>query len=316
MKQTDKIIRQLNKLCGLNAEQSSPDGEFFDVFCDERTNKTYFAIEADGERTVFAIDGVGDDKRKLALLAREYASRLISDKTTAQPMRDFLNGSGEVPSGVRPGRSDYYVFAVYGKNKGGAVLEYLTAVSDKGDFVADMGDDVAAFCRETRGSDYRSAGEFAAILRDNIAEEIKCDIKIGVGGTAHGVFELPALYAHAQSALVSGAQFDPQNNIYSYKEYALLKALSQLSSSEKESYIKTVLDKSYREVLNDAELISAADAIINHSLNISEASRSVYMHRNTLIYRLDKIEKLTGLDIRNFNDAMTFRVACLVYKML
>ena len=69
-------------------------------------------------------------------------------------------------------------------------------------------------------------------------------------------------------------------------------------------------------MLSDEELMAAADAFIKHSLNISEASRSMYVHRNTIIYRLDKIEKLTGLNIRSFNDAMTFRVACLVYKML
>ena len=62
--------------------------------------------------------------------------------------------------------------------------------------------------------------------------------------------------------------------------------------------------------------MTAADAFIKHSLNISEASRSMYVHRNTLIYRLDKIERVTGLNIRNFNDAMTFRIAYMISKLI
>ncbi len=77
-----------------------------------------------------------------------------------------------------------------------------------------------------------------------------------------------------------------------------------------------MLDKNYREVLADEELMTAADAFIKHSLNISEASRSMYVHRNTLIYRLDKIERVTGLNIRNFNDAMTFRIAYMISKLI
>ncbi len=95
-----------------------------------------------------------------------------------------------------------------------------------------------------------------------------------------------------------------------------MRILSELPQSETEKYIKTVLDKNYREVLADEELMTAADAFIKHSLNISEASRSMYVHRNTLIYRLDKIERITGLNIRNFNDAMTFRIAYMISKLI
>ena len=164
--------------------------------------------------------------------------------------------------------------------------------------------------------DYQSAGEFASVLKENLTEEIKGNVKIGVGGVAHGASELPQYYAYAKSALINGAEYDPKSDIYSYKEYALIKALSELPEATKEKYVKTVLDRNYRDVTADEELMAAADAFLQYSLNISEASRNMYVHRNTLIYRLDKLEKLTGLNIRNFADAVTFRTACLIHKML
>lgn len=253
--------------------------------------------------------------RATVALAREYVISAIS-RTDTDPIRSFLDG-GNPPPNVHVGKADYYVFAVFCAARSKRVYEYLLAMSTSEDFVAVMNDNITAFCKKADDdNDYQSAGEFAAVLHENLSEEIEGKIKIGVGGVAHGASELPLYYSHARSALVGGAEFDPNNDIYSYKEYALIKALSELPTGTKEKYVKTVLDRNFRAVLEDEELMSAADAFIKHSLNISEASRSMYVHRNTLIYRLDKIEKMTGLNIRNFNDTMTFRTAYLISKML
>lgn len=63
-------------------------------------------------------------------------------------------------------------------------------------------------------------------------------------------------------------------------------------------------------------MVNTAEEFLANSLNVSEASRNLFMHRNTLMYRLDKIERITGLDIRNFSDAVTFRVIAVLYKLL
>ena len=70
------------------------------------------------------------------------------------------------------------------------------------------------------------------------------------------------------------------------------------------------------EVLADEDMITTAEEFLENSLNISETSRNLYMHRNTLMYRLDKIERITGLNIRKFSDAVTFRVITILYKLL
>lgn len=319
MKQSQIIIENLKRACGLDVTETQlPDAmPACGVLCDETRGKTVFALPLGGKTYAFELDGAGENGLRLALLAREYSLAVATQPVDGDKgMRAFLNG-GATPVGVRVGAFDYYVFAVYCKDRQKSVLEYLSAMAGASDIVCDMTDDVIAFCKKVENdSDYQSAGEFAAVLRENLAEEIKYDVKIGVGGVAHGTSELAGMYGYANSALVSGAEFDPIGNIYSYKEYALLNMLYGLSVVERERYVKTVLDKNYRAVLSDDELMTAAIAFMNHSLNISEASRSMYVHRNTLIYRLDKIEKMTGLNIRSFNDAMTFRAAYLIFKTI
>ena len=70
------------------------------------------------------------------------------------------------------------------------------------------------------------------------------------------------------------------------------------------------------EVFEDEDMLSTAEEFLENSLNISETSRNLYMHRNTLMYRLDKIERITGLNIRKFSDAVTFRIITVLYKLL
>lgn len=319
MKQAENIIEQLKQVCGLTARSVEMPDAFMPngVLTDENNDVTVFSVPVGSKTLAFSVDGCGEQQRITAALAREFAIAVVCKTFRVDPVRQFLDGSGEIPQGVHVGRSDYYVFAIYAAKCDKNVREYLLTMADRDDFVAEMGDGITAFCKKTdNDTDYRSAGEFAAVLKENLTEEIKGKIKIGVGGVAHGASELPQFYSYAKSALVNGAEYDPQSDIYSYKEYALIKSLTSIPSVTMEKYVKTVLDRNYREVLNDSELMTAADAFLKHSLNISEASRSMFVHRNTLIYRLDKIEKATGLNIRNFNDAMTFRIACLLFKMI
>lgn len=316
--QLEYIIEQLKNICGLDIFRAELPQEMpgYGILQDVERDETTFSVSGDGKTYALMLKGSGSAHYAAAALAREYVASLAA-KSPTNALCEYLNGNGSLPLGVKAGKSDYFVFAVYSPSDDGGVCEYMSTVASVDDFVADMGDGVTAFCKRLDESDdYRSAGEFAVVLKENISEEIKAAVKIGVGGVAYGVNELPKLYICAKTALVGGAEFDPTNDIYSYKEYALIRLLSTLPSADKEQYVKTVLDRSYRDVLSDAELTSAADAFIKHSLNVSEASRNMYVHRNTLIYRLDKIERMTGLNIRNFNDAMTFRIACLVYKMI
>ncbi len=138
-------------------------------------------------------------------------------------MRAFLSGDGDTAAvGVRVGKFDYYVFALYGENGATAVRDYISAMSGADDLVADMSNGIIAFCKKVdNDSDYQSAGEFAVVLSENLAEEIKEKIRIGVGGVAHGgtpeVLCLCQIGARARRGIRSEKRYIFVQGICAYK---------------------------------------------------------------------------------------------------
>jgi carbohydrate diacid regulator len=96
----------------------------------------------------------------------------------------------------------------------------------------------------------------------------------------------------------------------------LVKMLEDASVQKLEEYFSQLTDESAKEIFEDEEMLSTAEEFLQHNLNAAETSRNLYMHRNTLLYRLEKIEKATGLNIRQFSDAVSFRVLTVLYKLL
>lgn len=211
----------------------------------------------------------------------------------------------------------YYMFSlVCPENRLASLMQFMSAFKGNGDILVRMDGGTIAYARECGGEDeYQSANEFATVLHDNLSEELPFKFKICIGDVVHAFDDMSAAYAHARFAGHYGSLIDPASDIYSYKEYALVKMLAEVKRDAFANYAGALVDENYREVLADAELMTTAEMFMKNSLNISETSRSMYMHRNTLIYRLDKIEKATGLNIRQFNDAFTFRLIHLMYKL-
>ena len=87
-----------------------------------------------------------------------------------------------------------------------------------------------------------------------------------------------------------------------------------ISNDQKAEILKKNLNDKMIKVLEDKDLIFSVDAFLENHLNVSETSRNAFMHRNTLLYRLDKIKRVTGLNIRHFEDAVVFKVLAIMYK--
>ena len=109
---------------------------------------------------------------------------------------------------------------------------------------------------------------------------------------------------------------DSKGDIHSFKEYVLIKMLEDLPKYKLNENLATLLDSDARDIFSDEEMINTAEEFLENSLNVSETSRKLYLHRNTLAYRLDKIEKSTGLNIRKFSDAVTFRLITILSKLV
>ena len=92
--------------------------------------------------------------------------------------------------------------------------------------------------------------------------------------------------------------------------------LEDLPKYKLAEYLGMLMDASAREIFNDKEMVNTAEEFLENGMNVSETSRKLYLHRNTLMYRLDKIEKATGLNIRKISDAITFKIITIILKSI
>ena len=104
--------------------------------------------------------------------------------------------------------------------------------------------------------------------------------------------------------------------VHTYKDFMLYHVLEELPDYKLNEFYKLLTDYSDSQIFSDDEMTSTAEEFLENSLNVSETSRKMFLHRNTLNYRLDKIEKETGLDIRKFSDAIIFRLIILLKNLL
>ena len=127
--------------------------------------------------------------------------------------------------------------------------------------------------------------------------------------------DLARSFKEAQIALEVGKVFDTEKTIVSYNNLGIARLIYQLPTTLCEMFLKEVFKRGSIESL-DHETLFTIQRFFENNLNVSETSRKLFVHRNTLVYRLEKIKKITGLDLREFEDAIVFKVALMVKKYL
>ena len=136
------------------------------------------------------------------------------------------------------------------------------------------------------------------------------------GGTPIGnIKDLASSFKEAQIAMEVGKVFDTERQVISYDHLGIARLIYQLPTTLCEAFLREVFKQESIDSL-DAETLFTIQRFFENNLNVSETSRGLFVHRNTLVYRLEKIRKLTGLDLRNFDDAIVFKVALMVKKYL
>ncbi len=149
----------------------------------------------------------------------------------------------------------------------------------------------------------------------NINTEVMTSATVGIGTIVTNLKEIAHSYKEARVALEVGKVFDDEKKILSYEDLGIGRLIYQLPTTLCELFLTEVFKKGSIEEL-DQEIIFTIQKFFENNLNVSETSRQLYVHRNTLVYRLDKIQKITGLDLRMFDQAIIFKVAMMVNKYL
>lgn len=152
-------------------------------------------------------------------------------------------------------------------------------------------------------------------LTELIDYEIHARARVGIGSKVSEVKDLSRSFKEAQIAIEVGKIFERDKTIISYSNLGLGRLIYQLPTTLCENFLDEVFKKGSIESL-DQETLFTINKFFENSLNVSETARKLFVHRNTLVYRLDRIRRITGLDLREFDDAIIFKVALMVKKYL
>jgi len=291
--------------------------------------KTFFTFYFGGEQYIGVIDGIGAPEKNYAYIITETAKTLVKS-TTPQSKEDFfkklVNGKMGYLDATKYAddlkiKEQKCVAILISQEKGNS-LDTLNVVAN---YTEDASDCVFTYDEkrtvlikfiEGYNKEYKSLTEFAVFLSQTIYEETGINVTIDIGGEVDKLIDLEKSFSQALSVYSISRSVSLGGNVRSFREYVLIKILDDLPQNKKEEYLSLLLSGRSKDVFLDQVLCSTADEFFESNLNASLASRKTFLHRNTLTYRLDKIQKETGLDLRRYNDTVTFRLISALSKLL
>ena len=184
------------------------------------------------------------------------------------------------------------------------------------DFVFNITETDIVLVKEIKNNiDVKDLEKLARSISDTLQTEFFTRVNVGIGTPVMGVKDLARSFKEAQIAIEVGKVFDTEKNIVSYDDLGIARLIYHLPTTLCETFLKEVFKKGSIDSL-DHETLFTIQRFFENNLNVSETSRKLFVHRNTLVYRLDKIKKLTGLDLREFDHAIIFKIALMVRKYL
>lgn len=155
--------------------------------------------------------------------------------------------------------------------------------------------------------------ETAGYLVDTMNTEALASVSVSYDSMALDFSELPLTYRHLKAAMKIGRTFRTSERIFGYHSLGLGKLISSISDESAREFLEEELPGiDFRQF--DSETMNTIEVFFASGLNIAEAARALYLHRNTLVYRLDKFKKTTGCDLQNFDDAVKIRIGMLLSR--
>ena len=294
--------------------------------------KTFRALSGWGSHFDYAVFTMGDDEisRTVCSMASvslngaksyyeekhdrgSFIKNIISDNIMLSDIymrAKELHVAPEVPRGV---------FLIRQLESGDAALmDVIQGLfpDRQNDFVLSVGDNDVALIHQLPESGYdKEVQRVAALLEETLRVGGENRVVIGIGTVAMHLRELAKSYKEAQIAIEVGKVFDTEKYVINYENLGIGRLIYQLPTTLCEMFLMEVFKKNPIDSL-DQETLFTIHKFFENNLNVSETARKLFVHRNTLVYRLEKIKKLTGLDLREFDDAITFKVALMVKKYL
>ena len=198
------------------------------------------------------------------------------------------------------------------------VLEVMRTYfgSNSKDFITAVDENSVIVVKDlSEGDNAREIDKTADSIASFLRKEHFRNVRIAYGTVVNEIKEVSRSYKEAKMALDVGKIFFGERDVIAYSELGIGRLIYQLPIPLCKMFIKEIFDGKSPDDF-DEETLTTINKFFENSLNVSETSRQLFIHRNTLVYRLDKLQKSTGLDLRVFEDAITFKIALMVVKYM
>ena len=184
------------------------------------------------------------------------------------------------------------------------------------DFITAVDEKSIILVKEVKPNEtYDDMAKTANVIVDMLNSEAMTQVHVAFGTFVNEIKEVSRSYKEAKMALDVGKIFYSSRNVIAYSKLGIGRLIYQLPIPLCKMFIKEIFDGRSPDDFDEETLVTI-NKFFENSLNVSETSRQLYIHRNTLVYRLDKLQKSTGLDLRVFEDAITFKIALMVVKYM
>ena len=204
------------------------------------------------------------------------------------------------------------------EDKENTAAEFLKGMfsSQMGDFITAIDESSVILIKALEPADKAAQLEQTAqTIVDMMSTELMMNVRVAYGTVVQELKDVSKSYKEAMMALDVGKIFYVEKKVNSYGSLGIGRLIYQLPANLCRIFIDEIFGESDPGEF-DEEIVSTVNKFFENNLNVSETSRQLFVHRNTLVYRIEKLEKSTGLDVRTFDDALTFKIAMMVYNYM
>lgn len=300
-----------------------------DVFV-STSEKTYYRL-MNGDVTMYVafIIGTEPSDRTHVELVAQWVKTALKDRNTDSERSTFIKNillenelPGDIPLKAREFKIPYTLNRIVlivriSRADGPECLDILQNLfpDSKTMHTFAMDEETIVLVMEVEGEFDEFVTDRSQIIRDNLNAESMARVNVGIGMPAQALKDIAKSYREAVLALRVGSIFESEKCVMRYDKLGLGRLIYQLPPTLCNMFLDEVFAQGAYESLDSETLLTIAKFFENN-LNGSETSRKLFVHRNTLVYRLDKVQKITGLDLRSFDDAVLFKLAAMVRTYL
>lgn len=305
-----------------------PDKRDFERFyLSENQKRVFFKFRFSGINYIGSIEGLSRERQNYAFLIVSLIEN-FKDETDGLPFEETLKRvlSGDISTGNferfieennLPKGPCFALTISFDRHKFYEVSGFLDKKKTDYDLVAPMDITTIAYVKIEGAEDSKNnIKTFAKNLYEEILRATGERVVIGTGTYKSDLSKVNQSYREATLALKINGYLYNNLPIHSYSDYLLIRILEDMPKYKLKEITQTLLNEAGEDLFDDEEMLRTAEAFMENDLNLSETSRVLYAHRNTLMYRFDKIQRATNLDVRRFPDAMTFRILSVIKKII